>query len=105
MGDKAKCVALNTWLENHSSEEIQEVFNSLNVNESQTIDFTDFLTLSLHTAMASMQRMAHFQSWIVQTFGQSQDAFRRAFDTLDIKHQKKLNVKNFCQAAQTFGYP
>lgn len=102
--EKAKGAPLKAWLEKASSEEIQEVFTSINVSEGATIDLLDFLTLSLHTAMASMQRLAHFQKWIIQKFGRSQDAFERAFDTVDQQHRETIGAKQFMEGVQAIGY-
>jgi Ca2+-binding EF-hand superfamily protein len=101
----SKSALLEVWLEKNSSEEIQEVFASINIRKVPTIDLEDFVTLSLHTAMASMQRLAHFQSWIFQRFGRTQEHFDFAFNTLDQRHLKKFSIKHFIEALETFGYP
>lgn len=101
----AKSAALKVWLEKHTSEELQEVFASINASQGETIDIQDFFTLSLHTAMSSMQRLAHFQRWIGQRFGKTQDGFERAFETLDVNNKNKLKLKEFLEAVEGFEYP
>jgi len=96
---------LKTWLQQHTREELKAIFKSLDLTQRSTIDLSDFLTLSLHTAMASIRRLDHFQSWTFERFGRSKESFAKAFETLADPKSHKLTDRAFTAATAQLGYP
>jgi len=96
---------LNEWMSRTTVEDRVAVFASLNPNSSPHIDLEDFMSLNLHSAMLVVRRLEHFQSWLFEEFGRTNQVFARVFAALDTKKTKALSCERFTEGAQALGYP
>lgn len=95
---------LRTWVVNTSAEDRSAVFATLNPNRGPGVDLSDLLCLSLHSAVLTVRRMQHFQSWIFERFGQAPEVFRQVFEALSAKPEG-LSRKAFLEGVQALGFP
>lgn len=101
---RANSGPLRSWLKSTTPQDVQAIWRSINPNRNPTVELVDFLSLSLHTAMASIRRLDHFQSWIFERFGREPEAFARAFHTL-VPKGPKLKDRDFVARTAQLGYP
>lgn len=109
-GERAK---LEEWMENSSEEDIRAVFASLNPTNANAIDAGDFMSLSLNTALLAVRRVEHFQGWIFEHFGRSQDDLKKLFNSMNVdpaEDKKKskggsMHRKLFLESAERLQYP
>jgi len=101
---KAKSNKIKDWLKKKTRKDVEAVFASINPFKTPTIGLDDFLTLSLHSAMLSVQRVEHFQNWLFDQFGRTEASMTRAFEAIDAKRRCQLTDKNFVDAVKKIGY-
>lgn len=97
---------LQAWMASTTAEEREAVFASMRLDsERPVIECQDLLSLSLHTAVCAMHRLEHFQTWVFEEFGRTQEVFSEVFNALDNQRQKVLTRRDFVEGAQRLGYP
>lgn len=102
-GDGGKM--LREWASRTTEEDREALFASLNPNDCPTIDMTDFVALSLHTAILAVMRLEHFQTWIFEQFGRTDEVFKRVFAALDLDGSGLVTRRTFVVGARQLGYP
>mmetsp|Transcript_17054 Transcript_17054/g.39817 ORF Transcript_17054/g.39817 Transcript_17054/m.39817 type:complete len:1141 (+) Transcript_17054:159-3581(+) len=96
---------IQQWVAKTTAEDRVAVFSSMNPSNRPDIDMTDFLCLSIHTALLAVHRLQHFQSWVFEYFGSNKKAFTEVFLALDKYKADVLTRKVFADGAERLGYP
>jgi len=96
---------MQQWVTKTTVEDRVAVFSSMNPSNRPDIDMTDFLCLSIHTALLAVHRLQHFQSWVFEYFGSTKKAFSEVFVALDKFKADVLTRKVFADGAERLGYP
>lgn len=101
----AKLKPLQDWVRKTTPEDRATVFASLNPNGNQDITLDDFMSIHVHSAILAVRRLEHFQSWLREEFGNTQEVFREVFRSLDHAQAGVLTRTAFVNGARVLGYP
>eukprot|EP00403_Amphidinium_massartii_P036271 CAMPEP_0178446022 /NCGR_PEP_ID=MMETSP0689_2-20121128/40542_1 /TAXON_ID=160604 /ORGANISM="Amphidinium massartii, Strain CS-259" /LENGTH=1146 /DNA_ID=CAMNT_0020070739 /DNA_START=91 /DNA_END=3529 /DNA_ORIENTATION=- len=96
---------MKQWVSKTTVEDRAAVFSSMNPSNRPDIDMSDFLCLSIHTALLAVHRLQHFQSWVFEYFGTTKKAFAEVFVALDKYKAEVLTRKVFADGPERLGYP
>jgi len=84
------------WIKDQSIDDLNSVFESVDVNRDGYLDWKDFESLHLCSALLTLRQVDHFCRWLGQAFkGSPEDTYRRTWMVIDIKGRKSLNEEDF----------
>jgi Ca2+-binding EF-hand superfamily protein len=94
------------WAENQSVDDFGAVFESVDIDHDGFLNWTDFESLHLCSALLTLRQVDHFCRWLGQSFkGSPEDTYRRSFMAIDIKGKKELTEEEFLSGvSKQLGY-